>query len=222
MCAAAAEACHAALLRVVLLLALAAGASSTPCAPGRENSVDGATVATDTVSNVNGVTLAGCNNTITRVTAGAPVTITGSDDLVLQNLAGTVTVTGNFDAVVGNDVQATGEVTVTGDFNALVANNVTHMNSPTRSAGYIRISGDRNVVESNSAMDYVYVSDASDNLVARNTVTHERITVGGIAHAAGNTIVNNTASTDFLFDYGFEVRWTAQRRTATSVLALPN
>ena len=207
-------------LRAVLLLALVAGVSSTACAPGRENSVDGSPVTTDTVSNVNGVTLAGCNTTITRTTPGSPVSITGSDDVVLLNVAGTVTVTGNFDAVVDNNVQAAGEVTVTGDFNALVANNVTHMYSPARSAGYIRISGDRNVVESNSAMDYVYVSDASDNLVARNTITHERISVGGVAHAAGNTIVNNTASTDFLFDYGFEVRWAAQRRTAC-LLSLP-
>ena len=174
-------------LRAVLLLALAAGASSTPCAPGRENHVDGASVTTDTVSNVNGVTLAGCNITVTRTTPGSPVTVTGSDDVVLLNVAASVTVTGSFDAVVGNDVQAAGDVTVTGDFNAVAANNVTHLN---QASNQFNVVGDRNVAESNSVVDHFYL--------------------GGHRNASGNTIVGNTVTnSESIFDYGFEVRLAA-------------
>ena len=111
------------MLRALLLLALLACASATPCAPGRENSVDGATVSTDTV-NAAGVVISGCNNTVTRVTVSpsAQVAITGSDDVLELNVGATqVTVTGDFNSVKGNDVSQSGghSITVSGEDNVL-------------------------------------------------------------------------------------------------------
>jgi hypothetical protein len=154
-------------LRAALLLALAACAAAAACPPGRENSVDGVQLATDTVS-VSNVAISGCNNTVTRdsATPSAPVTITGSDDVVLQNIGATsVTVTGDFNSVARNDVSQTGAHT-------------------------IRVAGDANTVESNRASQ-IWLDQATSNIMSRNQVAAGDIQLRG---AFRNYIVDNSVT----------------------------